>query len=31
VLAPAQAYDHADFLSSLTEHGINWAIEEQQP
>jgi short subunit dehydrogenase-like uncharacterized protein len=27
VLAPAQAYDPADFLNSLAEHGIRYTIE----
>jgi short subunit dehydrogenase-like uncharacterized protein len=27
VLAPAQAYDPAEFLNSLTAHGIHWTIE----
>jgi short subunit dehydrogenase-like uncharacterized protein len=27
VLAPAQAYDPADFLGFLAKHGTNWSIE----
>jgi short subunit dehydrogenase-like uncharacterized protein len=27
VLAPAQAYDPADFLNALAQHGVRWSIE----
>jgi short subunit dehydrogenase-like uncharacterized protein len=29
VLAPAQAFDAADFLESLAPHGVRWSVEPQ--